>query len=187
MNDHKEDELMTSISIAASADYTFRPENEEWEAALDVALIQFYPGYYTCNIVECDRDTLHELELTQRLPDGTAGRCPGCNSPVDHKEDDVRRLEQTEYAASSICEVNSAIETNLLVLQRQIEDAHKETRATEERAEAERNGGHLTAADVSMPVEEREEFDRGLEATAEEERERADIEEEDELEAQDNE
>lgn len=138
------------ITIVAKVEHEFSEEKRQWEAEVTPTLIQTYPGYYTCP----EHGTLHEDDLTERQADDTSGRCPKCNGVVDHKEEQRIDLQTTLYEAGSICEVNSAIETNLLILQRRVEEEGENLR----QAEADRDnppvlavGAEALADDIQGP------------------------------------
>lgn len=116
------------IKIVTKIEQEFNEEKRQWEAEVTPTLIQTYEGYYTCP----EHGTLHEDDLTERQADDTAGRCPHCNAVVDHKEESSATLPTTLYEAPSVCEVNSAIETNLLILQRKCEEEGENLRQAEE-------------------------------------------------------
>jgi hypothetical protein len=117
-----------AIKIVAKTELHFNEEDRAWEGEVTPTIVQSFDGYYTCP----EHGTLHEDDLTTEQPDGTSGRCPTCNAPVDHKEDAVADLATTHYEAGSVCEVHSAMETNLLILQRKCEEEGENLRQVEE-------------------------------------------------------
>lgn len=122
------------IKIVAKVAHHFNEGDRTWEAEVTPTIVQTFDDYYTCP----EHGTLHKDDLTDEQPDGTSGRCPKCNAPVDHKEDAVADLASTQYEAFSVCEVNSAIETNLLILQRKCEEEGENLRQAEEDRRAEK-------------------------------------------------
>lgn len=120
------------VKIVTKIEQEFNEEKGQWEAEVTPTLIQTFEGYYTCSEEICERGTLHEDDLVDDHEEGTSGRCPGCGQPVDHKEETQIVLNTTLYEAPSVCEVNSAIETNLLILQRQCEEEGENLRQAEE-------------------------------------------------------
>jgi hypothetical protein len=116
------------IKIVAKIEQEFNEEKHQWEAEVTPTLIQTFEGYFTCP----EHGTLHEDDLTERQADDTSGRCPHCNAVVDHKEETQIALATTLYEAPSVCEVNSAVETNLLMLQRRCEEEGENLRQAEE-------------------------------------------------------
>jgi hypothetical protein len=117
-----------SIKLVAKIEQEFNEETQHWEAEVTPTLVQTFEGYYTCP----EHGTLHKYDLTERQTDDTSGRCPHCNAVVDHKEETQIGLNTTLYEGRSLCEVNSAIETNLLILQRQCEEEGENLRQAEE-------------------------------------------------------
>lgn len=121
------------ISIKVISTYIFDTSNSEWRATVSPRLIQSFPDYFYCQ--KCE-NTLHRSEVF--LAEKTKFRCPKCGEILENKVDDTRQMEPMNFCAGSICEVNSAIETNLLILQREAEQAESDYEQAEQKAAEDR-------------------------------------------------